>query len=49
MPNRCKLTMQCGDDLARAFNALGPGYQERMNRVLRTWMLGRAVVPPDVV
>lgn len=41
-PKKVKVTLWVDADVLRAFKGLGRGYQTRMNRVLRAWMLARA-------
>ena len=38
-PRKEKLTVKFDEDLVRWFRAMGLGYQGRMNRILRTFML----------
>lgn len=41
-PKKTRVTLWVDADVVRAFKGLGRGYQSRMNRVLRAWMLARA-------
>ncbi|MBT0957939.1 BrnA antitoxin family protein [Alphaproteobacteria bacterium KMM 3653] len=48
---RMRVTLSLDADVVRFFKALGPGYQPRMNRVLRAFMhmrLAKVVQGPDV-
>ena len=48
--DRVKLTMRLDRDVVKFFKAMGPGYQERIARVLRAWMHGRlakVIAGPD--
>jgi len=38
-PRKEKLTVKFDEDLVKWFRAMGHGYQARMNRILRTFML----------
>ena len=45
-----RITLRVDKDVARYFRGLGPGYQKRVNKVLRAYMLARMselVVPED--
>lgn len=49
-PKRVKVTISLDDDVVRFFKGLGPGYQPRMNRVLRAFMhfrLAKIIEGPD--
>lgn len=49
-PKRVKITISLDDDVLRFFKGLGPGYQPRMNRVLRAFMhfrLAKIIDGPD--
>lgn len=49
-PKRVKITILLDDDVVRFFKGLGPGYQPRMNRVLRAFMhfrLAKLINGPD--
>lgn len=39
--NRVKVTFRVNNDVVRYFKAMGPGYQERMNKVLSAYVHGR--------
>ena len=39
--SRTRVTMRVDDDVLKFFKSMGPGYQARMNLVLRTYMHGR--------
>lgn len=39
-PKRDKITLMIDRDVVKWFRGLGPGYQAKINRVLRTFMLG---------
>ncbi|MDH5797734.1 MAG: BrnA antitoxin family protein [Paracoccaceae bacterium] len=41
-PKKTRVTLWVDADVVRAFKGLGRGYQSRMNRVLRAWLLARA-------
>ena len=46
-----RITLRVDRDVARYFRGMGPGYQGRMNRVLRAYMLARLAeifVPEDL-
>ena len=48
---RTRCTVAFDADVVRFFKAMGPGYQHRMNRVLRAWMhmrLAKLLKGPDV-
>ena len=50
-PNRTRCTVAFDADVVKFFKAMGPGYQERMNRVLRAFMhlrLAKILKGPDV-
>jgi len=38
---KTRLTLRVEEDVVKFFRAMGQGYQERMNDVLRAWMHGR--------
>ena len=38
-PHKTRITLRVDTDMLRWFRKLGPGYQKRMNRVLRLFML----------
>jgi len=40
-PTRTRITARFDSDVVKFFRSLGPGYQEKMNRVLKSWMLMR--------
>lgn len=40
-PTKTKVTLRVDDDVIRFFRAMGPGHLNRMNAVLRTFMLAR--------
>ncbi|RED11962.1 BrnA antitoxin family protein [Pontivivens insulae] len=40
-PARTRITLRVDADVARFFRKMGPGYQARMNAVLRTYYLSR--------
>ena len=47
---RTRCTVAFDADVVRFFKAMGPGYQARMNRVLRSWMhfrLAKIIEGPD--
>ena len=58
---KCKVTIRLDRDVVTFFKAMGPGYQTKMNLLLRAWMHGRLakvikgpdatdfVMRPDVV
>ena len=51
VPERDRLTLRVDRDVAKFYRAMGRGYQERMNRVLRGYMLARLaelIEPPDL-
>ena len=51
-PKRQKVTMNLDADVVRFFKDMGPGYQERLNRVLRAFMhfrLAKLVDGPDTM
>lgn len=51
-PKRVKITISLDDDLVRFFKGMGPGYQPRMNRVLRAFMhfrLAKLIEGPDTM
>ncbi|MCF2905700.1 BrnA antitoxin family protein [Octadecabacter sp. CECT 8868] len=51
-PKRKKVTISLDDDVVRFFKGLGPGYQPRMNRVLRAFMhfrLAKLIEGPDTM
>ncbi|WP_424932662.1 BrnA antitoxin family protein [Amaricoccus macauensis] len=37
---KTRITLACDADVARWYRSMGHGYQARMNKVLRTYMLG---------
>jgi uncharacterized protein (DUF4415 family) len=45
-PRKEKLTLKLDEDLVRWFRGMGQGYQARMNRILRTYML--AVIAKEI-
>ena len=50
-PKRKKITISVDEDVLRFFKGLGPGYQPRMNRILRAFMhfrLAKLIEGPDV-
>ncbi len=47
---RTRVTMRMDADVVKFFKAMGPGYQERINRILRTFMhfrLAKVIEGPD--
>lgn len=51
-PKRTKVTIRLDADVVRFFKGLGPGYQERMNRVLSAFMhfrLAKLIEGPDTM
>jgi len=40
---KTRITARFDVDVVKFFRSLGPGYQEKMNRVLKSWMLMRVV------
>ncbi|WP_224826596.1 BrnA antitoxin family protein [Cognatishimia sp. MH4019] len=38
---KSKVTIRLDSDVVKFFRAMGPGYQTKMNRLLRAWMDGR--------
>ncbi|MDA0222282.1 MAG: BrnA antitoxin family protein [Rhodobacterales bacterium] len=40
-PTRTRITARFDADVVKFFRSLGPGYQDKMNRVLKSWMLMR--------
>ena len=51
-PKRVKVTISLDDDVVKFFKGLGPGYQPRINRVLRAFMhfrLARIIEGPDTM
>ncbi|NOX74502.1 MAG: BrnA antitoxin family protein [Alphaproteobacteria bacterium] len=42
-PAKTRITARFDADVVRFFRSLGTGYQEKMNRVLKSWMLMRMV------
>jgi len=51
-PKRRKVTISLDEDVIRFFKGLGPGYQPRMNRVLRAFMhfrLAKLIEGPDTM
>ena len=43
IPEKTRITLRVDADVARFYRKTGPGYQARMNDVLRTFMLARLV------
>ncbi|HCP81439.1 MAG TPA: hypothetical protein DIT67_07530 [Octadecabacter sp.] len=51
-PKRVKVTISLDDDVVKFFKGLGPGYQPRINRVLRAFMhfrLAKIIEGPDTM
>lgn len=51
-PKRVKVTISLDDDVVKFFKGLGPGYQPRINRVLRAFMhfrLAKIINGPDTM
>ncbi|MCF2872972.1 BrnA antitoxin family protein [Octadecabacter sp. G9-8] len=51
-PKRVKVTISLDEDVVRFFKGLGPGYQPRINRVLRAFMhfrLAKIIEGPDTM
>lgn len=42
-PAKTRITARFDADVVKFFRSLGPGYQTKMNRVLKSWMLMRVV------
>jgi hypothetical protein len=42
-PAKTRITARFDADVVKFFRTLGPGYQAKMNRVLKSWMLMRVV------
>ena len=40
-PKKAKLTLWLDEDIIKYFRAMGPGYGKMVNRVLRTFVMGR--------
>ncbi|MCO6381097.1 BrnA antitoxin family protein [Oceanicola sp. 502str15] len=50
-PKRERVTLRLDSDVLKFFRAMGPGYQPRINRVLRAFMhmrLAKVIEGPDV-
>jgi len=43
VPEKTRITLRVDVDVAKFYRKLGPGYQSRMNEVLRSFMLARLV------
>lgn len=41
-PPKTKVTVRIDSDIIKYLKSLGPGYQERMNNVLRAWVAAKA-------
>lgn len=49
-PKRTKVTIRLDADVVKFFKGIGPGYQDRVNRVLRAFMhmrLAKVIAGPD--